>query len=49
MTQYKKKSQKLQKTVRIKETVYPTKDLTEKYQQKYLKFRKLYPALKDVF
>ena len=37
------------KVVRVKETVYPTKDLTEKYEQKYLKFRQLYPALKDVF
>lgn len=35
--------------VSIKETILPTADLTEKYEQKYLKFKKLYPALKNVF
>ncbi len=35
--------------VNVKETVYPTVALTEKYEQKYRKFQKLYPALKDVF
>lgn len=35
--------------VSIKETVFPTKSLTEKYEKKYLKFKKLYPALKAVF
>ena len=35
--------------VTVKETVHPTVALTEKYEQKYRKFQKLYPALKDVF
>ena len=35
--------------VLVKETVFPTKDLTAKYEEKYCKFKKLYPALKDLF
>ena len=35
--------------VSIKETIYPTEGLTKKYEKKYLKFKQLYPALKDVF
>lgn len=32
--------------VKISETVYPDKSALEKYEKKYKKFRKLYPALK---
>ncbi len=35
--------------VTVKETVFPRTDLIEKYNNKYLKFKRLYPALKDVF
>ena len=35
--------------VTVKETIYPMGDLTEKYNEKYHKFKQLYPALKDVF
>ena len=35
--------------VTVKETIFPTKDLVEKYERKYSKFKKLYPALKNVF
>lgn len=33
----------------ISETVYPDKDLTNRYEIKYNKFRKIYPALKNTF
>ena len=35
--------------VSVKETIFPTDDLAEKYEKKYAKFKRLYPALKDVF
>ncbi len=35
--------------VKISETVYPDKDLTDRYEIKYNKFRKIYPALKNTF
>ncbi len=35
--------------VKIKETVYPDPMLAEKYEEKYQKFKKLYPALKEFF
>lgn len=35
--------------VKVKQTVFPTSDLTRAYNTKYLKFRQIYPALKDVF
>lgn len=35
--------------VTVKGTVFPTNDLTEKYEKKYIKFKQLYPALKDFF
>lgn len=36
------------KVYRIAETVSPEKKLTEKYEEKYLKWRKLYPAIKGI-
>ena len=39
----------VKKVVGIKETILPIKDLTEIYEKKYNKFKKLYPALKGVF
>ena len=36
------------KVYSIAETVKPEKALTEKYEEKYNKWRKLYPALKDI-
>ena len=39
----------LESTVyRTAETVSPEKKLTEKYEEKYLKWRKLYPAIKGI-
>lgn len=37
------------KFVKIKETVYPDPETVERYKEKYKKFRKLYPALRDVY
>ena len=37
------------KLVKVVETVEPDEDLTEKYEERYQKFRKIYPALKPVF
>ena len=37
------------KLVKVVETVEPDEDLTEKYEECYQKFRKIYPALKPVF
>ena len=39
----------VQNVVSVKEKVFPMDDLTEKYKKKYAKFKRLYPALKDVF
>ena len=36
------------KVYKIAETVTPEKELTEKYEEKYLKWRKLYPAIKGI-
>ena len=35
--------------VKIKETVLPEEELTQKYNERYNVFKQLYPALKDVF
>ncbi len=35
--------------VEVSETVYPDKELTDRYEIKYNKFKKLYPALKNTF
>lgn len=38
-----------EKFVEISKTVYPDKELTNRYEIKYNKFRKIYPALKNTF
>ena len=38
-----------EKLVRVVETVEPDSQLTEKYEEKYKKFREIYPACKAVF
>ena len=35
--------------IKIKEKIKPEADLVVKYEGKYQKFKKIYPALKDVF
>lgn len=35
--------------VKIKETVLPEEELTQKYNERYNVFKQLYPALKDIF
>ena len=35
--------------VKIKETVEPEKELTEKYDHRYEQYRKIYPALRELF
>ncbi len=35
--------------IKIKEKIKPEADLVVKYEEKYQKFKKIYPALKDVF
>ena len=37
------------KIVHVIDTVEPTVELTEKYEQCYTKFTKIYPALKEIF
>ncbi len=38
-----------EKLVKVIDTVEPDPELAEKYEKQYQKFRKIYPALKDVF
>ena len=38
-----------QTIVKVKETVYPDEQIAKMYEKRYNVFRKLYPALKDVF
>jgi len=37
------------KFVQVVETVEPDPELTAKYEEKYQKFRRLYPAMKPLF
>lgn len=37
------------KLIRINDTIKPEKELVERYNERYKAFKKLYPALKDVF
>ena len=37
------------KLVRVVDTVEPEPELVAKYEEKYRKFRKLYPAMKELF
>ena len=45
---YKDLASAAEEIVKIKETLAPTKELMEKYDQGYMFFRKLYPAVKDL-
>lgn len=47
--EYESVSEACDAIVKIKETINPQMDIIEKYNKKYEKFSKLYPALKDVF
>lgn len=38
-----------EKMIKVVDTIYPDRELVEKYNQKYQKFRKVYPAIKDFF
>ena len=35
--------------VKVASTVEPEKELVAKYEEKYQKFKKIYPAVKDLF
>ncbi len=47
--EYQSVEEATKKLVKIKDTTYPTPELTEAYKKKYNVFKKLYPALKDVY
>ncbi|MBR3715343.1 MAG: xylulokinase [Clostridia bacterium] len=47
--EYENLSECAKKFVKIRETVYPDPDIAARYEEKYQKFKKLYPALKDFF
>ena len=47
--EYKNVNEACGRLVEISSSVYPDKKLTELYDKKYQNFRKLYPALKEVF
>ena len=47
--EYSDVSEAADKMIEIKNTYKPTKEIAEKYEGKYQKFRMLYPALKDIF
>ena len=38
-----------EKIVKVKETVEPSPEIAAKYEEKYQKFRKIYPAVKELF
>ena len=38
-----------EKIVKVIDTVEPEKELVEKYEERYQKFKKIYPAVKDLF
>lgn len=35
--------------VKAKETIYPDKDISARYEEQYKKFRKIYPSMKNLF
>lgn len=47
--EYQSVSEACEKLVEVADTVYPDKELSALYEAKYRKFKKIYPALKDVF
>ena len=38
-----------EKLVKVIDTVEPDEELSDKYEERYQKFRKIYPALKETF
>lgn len=46
---YKDVEEAVNTIVKVRETVYPERELVEKYNNRYQKFKELYPALKPVF
>ena len=38
-----------EKVVKVIDTVEPEEELVEKYEERYQKFRKIYPAVKELF
>ncbi len=42
-------SQAAKKIVSIRDTVQPEKELAQKYEQRYQKFKNIYPACKELF
>lgn len=47
--EYKTVEEAAQKLVKVTDTVEPEKELVEKYEEKYKKFVRIYPAVKDLF
>ncbi|MFP3154826.1 xylulokinase [Lachnospiraceae bacterium ZAX-1] len=47
--EYKNVEAAAQTIVKVKETVLPTKELTDKYEKRYQTFRQVYPALKPIY
>ena len=42
-------SEAVEKIVSIRDTVQPEKELVEKYEQRYQKFKNIYPACRELF
>lgn len=47
--EYKTVEEAAQKLVKVTDTVEPEKELVEKYEEKYKKFVRIYPVVKDLF
>lgn len=47
--EYKNVEEAAKKLVKVTQTIEPEPDLTEKYEEGYQKFKKIYPALKGIF
>lgn len=47
--EYKNVKEACEKLVKVSSSVYPDKELTALYNKKYEKFRKIYPAMRNVF
>ncbi len=47
--EYQSVSEACERLVEVADTVYPDKELTALYEAKYCNFKKIYPALKEIF
>ncbi len=47
--EYKNVDEAVEKIIKIKETIEPEKELTDRYQKQYEIFRQIYPACKEIF